>query len=73
MTQLEQCKEGSQWTFQEQEKGIVEEKVNELESKSRLKIIRDLRRGINYFKKGYEPRTYKRTKGVINMQILIQM
>jgi hypothetical protein len=54
---MEQCKEGSRWTFQEQEKGIVEEKIYEIESKSRLKIIRDLRRGINEFKKGYEPRT----------------
>jgi hypothetical protein len=44
---------GSKQTFQEQEKG----KGNELESKSKNKNIRDLYRGINEFKKGYQPRT----------------
>jgi hypothetical protein len=33
------------------------DKINELESNSKNKNIRDLYRGINEFKKGYQPRT----------------
>jgi hypothetical protein len=32
-------------------------KINELETNSKNKNIRDLYRGINDFKKGYQPRT----------------
>jgi len=32
-------------------------KIEELETKSKIKNIRDLYRGINDFKKGYQPRT----------------
>ena len=32
-------------------------KIEELENNSKIKIIRDLYRGINDFKKGYQPRT----------------
>jgi hypothetical protein len=32
-------------------------KINELESNTKNKVIRDLYRGINEFKKGYQPRT----------------
>jgi len=32
-------------------------KIAELETKSKIKNVRDLYRGINYFKKGYQPRT----------------
>jgi hypothetical protein len=35
----------------------LEEKINEHETNSNNKIIRDSYRGINEFKKGYEPRT----------------
>jgi hypothetical protein len=35
----------------------LKDKINELESNSRNKNIRDLYRGINEFKKGYQPRT----------------
>jgi len=32
-------------------------KIEELETNSKIKNIRDLYRGINDFKKGYQPRT----------------
>jgi hypothetical protein len=35
----------------------LKDKLNELESNSMNKNIRDLYRGINKFKKGYQPRT----------------
>jgi hypothetical protein len=35
----------------------VKDKINDLESVSKNKNIRDLYRGINEFKKGYQPRT----------------
>jgi hypothetical protein len=34
----------------------LKDKINELESNSKNKNIRDLYRGINEFKKGYQPR-----------------
>jgi hypothetical protein len=36
-------------------KGISEKKINELATKSKNKNIRDLYRGINEFKRGYQP------------------
>jgi hypothetical protein len=38
-------------------KGNLKNKINELETDSKNKNIRDLYRGINEFKKGYQPRT----------------
>jgi hypothetical protein len=35
----------------------MKDEINELESNSKNKNIRDLYRGINEFKKGYQPRT----------------
>jgi hypothetical protein len=35
----------------------LKDKINERESRSKNKNIRDLHRGINEFKKGYKPRT----------------
>jgi hypothetical protein len=35
----------------------LRDRINELESNSRNKNIRNLYRGINEFKKGYQPRT----------------
>jgi hypothetical protein len=35
----------------------LKDKINELESNSKNKNIRDLYRGVNVFKKGYQPRT----------------
>jgi hypothetical protein len=36
--------------------GISERKINEFETNNKIKNIRDLYRGINEFKKGYQPR-----------------
>jgi hypothetical protein len=44
-------------TFQEQEKGYLEDKINALESYTKNKNIRDLYRGIIEFMKDYQPRT----------------
>ena len=38
-------------------RGISEAKIDDHETNSKMKNIRDLYRGINDFKKGYQPRT----------------
>jgi len=38
-------------------KAYLEAKIEELETNSKINNIRDLYRGINDFKKGYQPRT----------------
>jgi hypothetical protein len=43
--------------FRNKEKEYLKDKINELESNSNNKNIRDLYRGIIEFKKGYQPRT----------------
>jgi hypothetical protein len=43
--------------FRNKEREYLKEKINELESNNKSKNIRDLYRGINEFKKGYQPRT----------------
>jgi hypothetical protein len=43
--------------FRDKKRGYLKDKINVLESNSRNKNIRDLYRGINEFKKGYQPRT----------------
>jgi hypothetical protein len=43
--------------FRYKEREYLKDKINELESNSKNKNIRDLYRGINEFKKGYQPRT----------------
>jgi hypothetical protein len=43
--------------FRNKSSVYLKNKVNELESNSKTKNIRDMYRGINYFKKGYQPRT----------------
>jgi hypothetical protein len=43
--------------FRNKTREYLKEKINELESNSKNKHIRDLYRGINEFKKGYQPRT----------------
>jgi hypothetical protein len=43
--------------FRKKKTEYLKDKINELESKSKIKNIRDLYRGINEFKKGYQPRT----------------
>ena len=44
-------------TFQEKKKAYLKAKIEELETNSKIKNIRDLYRGINDFKKCYQPRT----------------
>jgi hypothetical protein len=43
--------------FRNKEREYLKDKINEYESNSKNKNIRDLYRGINEFKKGYQPRT----------------
>jgi hypothetical protein len=43
--------------FRNKKREYLKDKINELESNSKNKIIRDLNRGITEFKKGYQPRT----------------
>jgi hypothetical protein len=43
--------------LRDKKREYMEDKINELESNSKNKNIRDLYRGINEFKKGYQPRT----------------
>jgi hypothetical protein len=43
--------------FRNKRREYLKDKINELESNSKNKNIRDLYRGINEFKKGHQPRT----------------
>jgi hypothetical protein len=43
--------------FRNKEREYLKNRINELESNSKNKNIRDLYRGINKFKKGYQPRS----------------
>ena len=43
--------------FRDKRKAYLKAKIEELETNSKIKNIRDLYRGINDFKKGYQPRT----------------
>ena len=43
--------------FKIKKKDYVKTKIEELETNSKIKNIRDVYRGINNFKKGYQPRT----------------
>jgi len=43
--------------FRNKKKAYLKAKIEELETNSKIKNIRDLYRGINDFKKGYQPRT----------------
>ena len=42
--------------FRKKKKAYLRNKIEELETNSMIQNIRDLYRGINYFKKGYQPR-----------------
>jgi hypothetical protein len=43
-------------TFRNKKRGYLKGKINELQTNNKNKNIRDLYRGINEFKKGYQPR-----------------
>jgi hypothetical protein len=44
--------------FRSKKREYLKDKLNELQSNGNNKNIRDLYRGINEFKKGYQPRTH---------------
>jgi hypothetical protein len=49
----------------------LKDKINELQSDSKNKNIRDLYRGINEFRKGYQPKlTWQRMRGVTYLRNL---
>jgi hypothetical protein len=57
-------------TFRTKKREYLKNKINELETDSKNKNIRDLYRGINEFEKGYQPRTNMvRRRMVICLQI----
>jgi len=43
--------------FRNKKKAYLKAKIEELETNSKVNYVRDLYRGINDFKKGYQPRT----------------
>jgi len=43
--------------FSNKKKAYLKAKIEELETNSKVNNVRDLYRGINDFKKGYQPRT----------------
>jgi hypothetical protein len=43
--------------FRSKKKECLRAKIDELKTNSKIKNIRDLYRGISYYKKGYQPRT----------------
>jgi hypothetical protein len=43
--------------FRNKKKGYLKPRIEKLETNSKINNIRDLYRGINDFKKGYQPRT----------------
>jgi len=43
--------------FRNKKKAYLKAKIEELETNSKIKNVKDLYRGINDFKKGYQPRT----------------
>jgi hypothetical protein len=43
--------------FRNKKRQYLKDKIDELATNSKIKNIRDLYRGINYFKKGYQPRS----------------
>jgi hypothetical protein len=53
-------------TFRNKKREYLKGKINELETNNKNKNIRDLYRGINEFKKGYQPRI-----NIIKMSMVI--
>jgi hypothetical protein len=57
--------------FRHKKREYLKDKIKELESNSKNKNIRDLYRGINEFKNGYQPRSnLVKTKGATYLRIL---
>ena len=45
----------------------MKEKVNKLEENNKNKNIREMYKGINEFKKGYQPRAYVKIKVLVQL------
>ena len=54
---LNNARRGASRHFRNKNKGYLKSKIEDLETNSKIKNIRDLYRGISDFKKGYQPRT----------------
>jgi hypothetical protein len=55
---LNNVKRGVSRHFRNKKKAYIKAKIEELEANSKINNIRDLYRGINDFKKGYQPTTF---------------
>jgi hypothetical protein len=53
---LQNLRQETSRTFRNKKREYLKGKINELETNNKNKNIRDLYRGINEFKKGYQPR-----------------
>ena len=51
--------------FRNKKKAYLKAKIEDLETNSKIENIRDLYKGINDFKKGYQPRIYLRMRQLI--------
>jgi hypothetical protein len=56
MNKLSAARREASRHFRNTKKGYLKDKINELESNSKNKKIRDLYRGVNEFNQGYHPR-----------------
>jgi hypothetical protein len=54
---LSNVRQGASRRFRNKKREYLKDKINELESNSKNKNIIDMYRGINEFKKGYQPRS----------------
>jgi hypothetical protein len=53
---LQNLRRGTSRTFRNEERECLKDKINELETHNKNKDIKDLYRGLNEFKKGYQTR-----------------
>ena len=58
--------------FKGKKKAYLRDKIEEIETKNKIQNIRDFYRGINYFKKGYQPAVLPASFDPKNLNILYQ-
>jgi len=58
--------------LKDKKKAYLRDKIEEIETKNKIQNIRDLYRGINYFKKGYQPVVLPTSFDPKNLNILYQ-
>jgi hypothetical protein len=63
---LQNLRHESSRTFRKKKREYLKGKINEMKTNDKNKNIRDLYRGINEFKKGYQPRI-----NIIKMRMVI--